>query len=117
MTQLSSTPESRMWATLAHLSALAGFVIPFGNLVGPLVVWLIKREEMPFVDNQGKEALNFNISMTIYMMVALTLILVLIGIPLLIFLAIAWLVLVIIASVKANEGIAYRYPVTIRLIQ
>ncbi len=106
-----------MWATLAHLSALAGFVIPFGNLVGPLVVWLIKREEMPFVDNQGKEALNFNISMTIYMMVALTLILVLIGIPLLIFLAIAWLVLVIIASVKANEGIAYRYPVTIRLIQ
>jgi len=117
MTQLSSTPESRMWATLAHISALSGLIVPFGNILGPLVVWLIKREEMPFVDNQGKEALNFNISMSIYMLVAMALILVLIGIPLLIFLAIAWLVLVILASIKANEGVAYRYPVTIRLIQ
>jgi uncharacterized protein len=117
MTELSSTPESRLWASVAHISALAGLVIPFGCIVGPLIVWLIKREEMPFVEHQGKEALNFNISMTIYMLVAGVLILVLIGIPLLIGLVIAWLILVILATVKANEGIAYRYPLTIRLIQ
>ena len=117
MNQLDSNPESRMWAMLAHLSALSGFVIPFGNIVGPLVIWLIKRDEMSFVSDQGKEALNFNISMTIYMMVAGVLIFVLIGIPLMIVLGIAWLVLTILAAVKANEGVAYRYPLTLRLVK
>ncbi|MBW4483556.1 MAG: DUF4870 domain-containing protein [Tildeniella torsiva UHER 1998/13D] len=116
MNQLDSNPESRMWAMLAHLSALSGFVIPFGNIVGPLVIWLVKRDEMSFVNDQAKEALNFNISMTIYMVVAGVLIFVLIGIPLMIVLGIAWLVLVILAAVKANEGTAYRYPLTLRLV-
>lgn len=117
MNQLDSNPESRMWAMLAHLSALSGFVIPFGNIIGPLVIWLVKRDEMSFVDDQAKEALNFNISMTLYMVVAGILILVLVGIPLMIVLGIAWLVLVILASVKANEGTAYRYPLTLRLVK
>ncbi|HIK43344.1 MAG TPA: DUF4870 domain-containing protein [Leptolyngbyaceae cyanobacterium M65_K2018_010] len=117
MAQPISTPESRQWATLAHLSALSGLIIPFGCIVGPLIIWLIKREEMPFVDHQGKEALNFNLSMTIYMMVAAILIFVLIGIPLVILLAVTWIVLVVWAAVKAKEGIAYRYPLTLRLIQ
>jgi len=117
MNQLDSNPESRMWAMLAHLSALSGFVIPFGNIVGPLIIWLIKRDEMSFVSDQGREALNFNISMTIYMMVAGVLIFVLIGIPLMIVLGIAWLVLTILAAVKANEGVAYRYPLTLRLVK
>ncbi|HZG37278.1 MAG TPA: DUF4870 domain-containing protein [Nodosilinea sp.] len=117
MNQLDSNPESRMWAMLAHLSALSGFVIPLGNIVGPLVIWLIKRDEMSFVSDQGREALNFNISMTIYMMVAGVLIFVLIGIPLMIVLGIAWLVLTILAAVKANEGVAYRYPLTLRLVK
>ncbi len=117
MNQLDSNPESRMWAMLAHLSALSGFVIPFGNIIGPLVIWLVKRDEMSFVNDQAKEALNFNISMTIYMMVAGVLIFVLIGIPLMIVLGIAWLVLVILAAVKANEGTAYRYPLTLRLVK
>lgn len=116
MNQLDSNPESRMWAMLAHLSAFSGFVIPFGNIIGPLVIWLVKRDEMSFVNDQAKEALNFNISMTIYMMVSMVLAFVLIGIPLLIVLGIAWLVLVILAAVKANEGMAYRYPLTLRLI-
>ncbi|MEA5449196.1 DUF4870 domain-containing protein [Leptolyngbya sp. CCNP1308] len=116
MNQLDSNPESRMWAMLAHLSALSGFVIPFGNIIGPLVIWLVKRDEMSFVNDQAKEALNFNISMTIYMVVAGVLIFVLIGIPLMIVLGIAWLVLVILAAVKANEGTAYRYPLTLRLV-
>lgn len=116
MNQLDSNPESRMWAMLAHLSALSGFVIPFGNIIGPLVIWLVKRDEMSFVNDQAKEALNFNISMTIYMVVAGVLVFMLIGIPLLIVLGIAWLVLAILAAVKANEGTAYRYPLTLRLV-
>ncbi len=110
-------PESRMWAALSHVSALSGFVIPFGNIVGPLIIWLVKRDEMSFVDDQAKEALNFNISMTIYMAVAGVLIFVLIGIPIMIVLAITWLMLVIMAAVKANEGTAYRYPITLRLVK
>ncbi|HSM80541.1 MAG TPA: DUF4870 domain-containing protein [Nodosilinea sp.] len=117
MNQLDSNPESRMWAMLAHLSALSGFIVPFGNIIGPLLIWLIKRDEMSFVNDQAKEALNFNISMTIYMAIAGVLIFVLIGIPILIVLAIAWLVLAIMAAVKANEGTVYRYPLTLRLVK
>lgn len=106
-----------MWAMLAHISALSGFIIPFGNIVGPLIIWLIKRDEMSFVNDQAKEALNFNISMTIYMVVSLVLIFVVIGIPLVIVLGVAWLVLTIMAAVKANEGVAYRYPLTLRLVK
>jgi hypothetical protein len=105
-----------MWAMLAHLSALSGFIIPFGSILGPLIIWLIKRDEMSFVNDQAKEALNFNISMTIYMLVSLVLVFVVIGIPLMIVLGIAWLVLAILAAVKANEGVAYRYPLTLRLV-
>ncbi len=102
---------------LAHISALSGLVIPFGNIIGPLIIWLIKRDEMSFVNDQAKEALNFNISMTIYMSFSLVLIFVVIGIPLIIALGIAWLVLTIMAAVKANEGVAYRYPLTLRLVK
>jgi hypothetical protein len=87
------------------------------SIVGPLIIWLVKRDEMSFVDDQAKEALNFNISMTIYMAVAGVLIFVLIGIPIMIVLAITWLMLVIMAAVKANEGTAYRYPITLRLVK
>ena len=57
--------DERMWAMLCHLSALAGFVVPFGSIIGPLIVWLIKRDEMPVVDVHGKKALNFQITMAI----------------------------------------------------
>ena len=110
--------DTRMWGMLCHLSALVGYVgIPFGHILGPLVIWLIKREGMPFVDDQGKESLNFQISMTIYGIVAGILCFVLIGIPLLILLLVADVVLIIIAAIKANGGEAYRYPFTIRLIK
>jgi hypothetical protein len=105
-----------MWAMLAHLSALSGFIIPFGSILGPLIIWLIKRDEMSFVNDQAKEALNFNISMTIYAMVSGVLIFVVIGIVLLPVVLVTWLVLAILAAVKANEGVAYRYPLTLRLV-
>lgn len=101
---------------LAHISALSGFIIPFGSILGPLIIWLIKRDEMSFVNDQAKEALNFNISMTIYAIVAGVLIFVAIGIVLLPVVLISWLVLTIMAAVKANEGVAYRYPLTLRLV-
>jgi uncharacterized Tic20 family protein len=109
--------DQNMWAMICHLSALAGFVIPLGNIFGPLVVWLIKKDEFPLVADQGKEALNFQISMTIYYIVAIILIIVLIGIVLLIGLAIFSLIMTIVAMVKANEGVAYRYPLCIRIIK
>lgn len=108
--------EERQWALFAHLSALAGFVIPFGNLIGPLVVWQIKKNEMPFVDEQGKEAVNFQITVTIAVLVCFVLVFLLVGIPLLILVGLAALVLTVIAAIKANAGEHYRYPMTLRLI-
>lgn len=113
----ASNRDQNTWGMLCHLSALLGFVIPLGHILGPLVVWLVKKQEYPFVDDQGKEALNFQLSMTLYYIVALILIIILIGIVLLIALAIFSLVVTIIAMIKANEGVAYRYPMCIRFIK
>jgi len=109
--------DEKLWATLCHLSALVGFVFPFGNIIGPTVFWILKKDQMPLVDVNGKEALNFQISMSIYALFAATLVLVLIGIPLLFMIAFADLILIIMASVKTSEGAPYRYPLTIRLIK
>jgi uncharacterized Tic20 family protein len=110
--------QERLWSTLCHLTALTAFIgIPLGNIFGPLVIWLLKKNEIPVVDAHGKEALNFQISMTIYGIVAGLLAFVIIGIPLLVALAIADLILVIMASVKVNNGEAFQYPVTIHFLK
>jgi uncharacterized Tic20 family protein len=111
----SAAPD-RTWDVLCHVSALAGFVIPFGNILGPLILWLIKRQELPSVDAHGKESLNFQISVTIYMAVAAVLMLVIVGFFLMIGIAVASIVLVVIAAIKASNGELYRYPLTIRLV-
>lgn len=108
--------EERTMAMLCHLLAFAGFIVPLGNIIGPLVVWLIKKEESGFIDFHGKESLNFQISMTIYFIVSAILILIFIGIILLIALAIFEIIVVIVASVRANEGREYKYPLKIRFI-
>ena len=113
--------EERQWALFAHLSALLGGLITshffgLGCLIGPLVIWLVKKDTMPFVDDQAKEALNFNITVAIAAVVCWILVFVLIGIPLVILLGLAWLVFVIIAAIKANEGERYRYPFILRFI-
>lgn len=102
---------------LCHLLAFSGFIIPFGSILGPLVMWLIKKDQSPFVNDQGKESLNFQISIVIYSLVAAILCLIFIGFLLLIAIGIVWLIFVIMASVKANEGKMYRYPLTIRFIK
>ena len=109
--------EEKQWALFAHLSALVGYIIPFGSIIGPLVIWQIKKNEMPFVDDQGKEALNFQITIAIIAIVCLLLVLILIGILLLWALAIVNLVLIIIAALAANNGQAYRYPFAFRFIK
>ena len=115
----SGTPsaEEKQWALFAHLSALAGFIIPFGSIIGPLIIWLIKKDTMPFVDDQGKEAVNFQITVAILAIVAILLILILIGFLLLWALAIADLVFIVIAAIAANNGQAYRYPFSFRFIK
>ncbi len=110
--------DERMWGMFCHLAALAAFVgIPLGNILGPLIVWLIKRDEFPFVADQGKESLNFQISMSIYGLICIPLMFVVIGIFLLFALMIVDVVFIVIATMKANEGTLYRYPLTIRLIK
>ena len=107
---------TRMWAMLCHLTALAGLLVPLGNIWGPLIVWVLKRDGSPFVDMQGKESLNFQLSMTIYMVIAAILIIAVIGIILLPILIVIDVIQVIIASGKANQGLAYRYPLTFRFL-
>lgn len=111
-----SDKDTRMWGMFAHLAALAGFVIPFGNLIGPFIVWQVKKEE-PFVEAQAKESLNFQITVSIAAIVCLILLLVLIGALLLPLLGLAALVLTVLAGLKANQGESYRYPFCIRLIK
>ena len=113
----STSSEVRNWCVLCHASALLGlFFHFFGHLLGPLIVWLIKRDASPEIDANGKESLNFQISMLIYDVIAGILCFVLIGIPILIALWVLNTVLVIIASVKTSEGKFYRYPLTIRFL-
>jgi uncharacterized Tic20 family protein len=114
--------DPRQWAMIAHLSALAGLFIGF-NFLGPLLVYLIKKDDDPFIEDQAKEALNFNLSVFLYLVVlgiaTFVLTLVLIGlllIPVIGAGVIAWVVFVIVAAVKANGGEAYRYPLTIRFV-
>ena len=124
----SPSAEERQWAMFAHLSALAGGLLTgaiggWGFFLGPLVIWLMKKDTMPFVADQAKEALNFNITVSAIMLVMLVLTVVTLGIgiliagPIMVIVGIAALVLIIMAAIKANEGHAYRYPLTIRLVK
>ena len=88
-----------------------------GNVIGPLIAWQLKKDLDPFVDQQGKEALNFQITVSLALIVCGLLAWILIGFPLMLLVCIAALVLTIIAGVKANEGRAYRYPFSWRLVK
>ena len=108
---------ARLWATAAHLSGLAGLAIPFGHVVGPLVVWLVKRDELPFVDEQGREAVNFQITATIALALAVATFCVGVGVVLVPLVGTLTIVFIVVAAIKANGGEHYRYPLTIRFIR
>jgi len=105
------------WATLCHLSALAGYFFPFGNIIGPLLIWLFRKDRYPLVDLHGKESLNFQISISIYALASTALIFILIGIPLLIGLAVFNFIMIIIGAVKCKNEEIFRYPLTLRFFQ
>ena len=110
--------DEQNWAMVCHLSALSGFLVPFGNLLGPLIVWLVKRAEFPLVDVHGKEALNFQITVTIAAAVCIPLMFVLIGFLFLFVVGVGALILTIMAGVQVSNGdFAYRYPLTIRFLK
>lgn len=120
--------EERQWAMFAHLSALVGGLVTsaiggWGFFIGPLVIWLMKKDTMPFVADQAKESLNFNITVSAIFLVLLILTIVTLGlgalltVPIMLVVGIGALVLIVMASMKANEGVAYRYPFAIRLIK
>lgn len=112
------TNDAKNWAMICHLAGFFGFGLPVaGHVVGPLIIWMLKRDEHPFIDHQGKEAVNFQISMVIYGAILTPTLCLLIGIPLLVALMITDIVLMIIAAVSASRGEPYRYPLTIRLVK
>lgn len=116
-TDPAADKDARLWGMLCHLTAFAGFIVPFGSIIAPLVIWLIKKSDIPFVDDQGKESINFQITVLIAAIICGILMFIGIGFLLLFALAIYAIIMVIIASLKANEGIAYRYPYSLRLIK
>ena len=112
--------DARMWAMFCHLGGLAGLVpiVPaFGSIIAPLVIWQVKKNEFPFVDEQGKEAVNFQISMLLYAIICIPLCFICIGFFLLAAVGIVDIVFLLIAAIKANNGERYRYPISIRFIK
>ncbi|MHC4154490.1 MAG: DUF4870 domain-containing protein [Planctomycetota bacterium] len=112
------TKDSKMWAMFCHLAGLARFApIPFAGIIAPLILWQVKKDEHPFVDYNGKEAVNFQISVAIYLVAAILLCFVVIGFFLVPAVVVFNIVFLIIAAVKANNGEHYEYPLTIRFIK
>ncbi|MEB2345094.1 MAG: DUF4870 domain-containing protein [Deltaproteobacteria bacterium] len=112
-------PETweRNWAVFCHLGGFAGLVLPgLGHVLVPLVLWLLRRDRSAFVDDHGREALNFQISITLYAIVATALMWVLIGFLLIVVVVGVQLVFMVLASVAASHGERYRYPLTLRLV-
>jgi uncharacterized Tic20 family protein len=120
----SSDNDTRTWCMACHLSALGGFVVPFGNLLGPLLVWQIKKNDIPAVDAHGKASLNFQITAVLLTLIAgvlaFALSFICIGfllIPVVALLPIAAMIFAIVAGIKANNGEEYRYPYVWELIR
>ena len=118
MERIVTDPDEKQWGMFTHLAAFAGLIgIPFGSIIGPLIIYLIKKDEYEFVNDQGKEVLNFQITWSIIFIISAILIIVGIGVLMLIGFGIAWFVLVIVGTVAANNGQYYRYPFTIKFLQ
>jgi uncharacterized protein len=108
--------RAREWATVLHLSLFAGHIIPFGGIIAPIIIWQMKKDELPELDAHGRNAINWIISFIIYAALSILLCFVLIGFALLLVVVILNVVFPIIAAVKANEGRVWKYPLTIRFL-
>jgi uncharacterized protein len=110
--------QEREWAMYCHLSALAGLLVGGLTFIGPLVCWLIKKDASSVIDENGKESLNFQISMLVYQVAAIFVSFVTcgLGLPINLALLVCSVAMPIVAGMKVNQGLAYRYPMTIRFI-
>jgi uncharacterized protein len=110
-------PADHSLDVLCHVIAFAGLAIPFGHVLGPLIIWLMKRDTSPSVDAHGKESLNFQISLTIWLLLCVPLMFIFVGFIVAIVLAILAIVWVVLAALEASRGGFYRYPLTIRFFK
>ncbi|MGI8788987.1 MAG: DUF4870 domain-containing protein [Pyrinomonadaceae bacterium] len=111
------TPEQKQWGMLLHLSQFLNFIIPFGGIVAPIVMWQTKKDEMPAIDAHGKMVVNWIISSFIYAIVSVPLMFVLVGFLTLFAVVIMGIVFPIIGAVKANNGELWEYPLTIKFLK
>ncbi|MDP8299264.1 MAG: DUF4870 domain-containing protein [Candidatus Tantalella remota] len=109
--------EAKTLAMLCHLGTFSGIIIPFGNFLAPLLIWVLKKEEYPLVDDQGKESLNFQLSVLLYSIIGFALAFIVVGLIFLVVLALFAIIQVIKATMSANNGEEYRYPFCIRIIK
>jgi uncharacterized protein len=117
MDDIQKETQTRQWALFLHLSLLAGFVVPLAGLVTPIIIWQLKKNDLPGLDIHGKNVVNWIISDLIYIAIGYILCFVLIGFPILIALGIVSIVFPIIGGIKANNGEVWKYPLTIRFVK
>lgn len=112
------TQDEKLWGMIVHLSSLVQLLlIPLTHLICPLIIWLIKKDTSAWVDKQGRSAVNFNLSILIYGIVAWITVFFGVGLFLLPIVFVFWLVCTIIAALKASEGRCFCYPLSIRFIK
>ena len=116
--QAPAKTNENLWPILCHLAGLLGYTaIPAANIIGPLVIWLIKKDEIPQLDAHGKAAINFQISLLIYILICIPLAFIVIGIFGMIVLGILNIIFIIIATIKAADGQVYDYPMSIKFLK
>ena len=112
------TAEERNWGALSHVTSFLGYFLFLGQFIPPLVIYFTKKDRSPFIADQAKESLNFQINVVLALLIGAVLfftgIFTCVGLPILILTGVADLVFVLIATIKAHEGEAYRYPVSLR---
>ena len=115
----SLTSEERTLGCVAHLSTFAGYVVPFGNVVAPLVIWLTQRDESTFVGEHARQALNFQITFMVFALACVIVLIATLGlgifvvVPALIVMAICEVVFTVIGAIRGYEGNEYRYPLSL----
>ena len=106
--------NDRLWSVLCHLSYFFGFALI--SFLFPMTVYLVMRTDSPYVTHHAREALNFHLSLLLYIVCCVPLCFIVVGIPLLAAVAITGIVCSIVAAVKASKGTYYQYPITIRFV-
>jgi Uncharacterized protein conserved in bacteria len=109
--------ETRQWAMFLHLSQFAGYFVPIAGLIAPILIWQLKKNELPGLDVHGRNVANWILSSLIYLVISIVLVIVLIGIPLLIALGLMLIIFPIIGGVKANNGEVWKYPLSIEFFK